>query len=196
MDSYIYLKSIEYIRDIKFYKLNEWFQNPIKPTFDTTNCIGIQLTSTTWQRQRPPIVHWNMFSEIIKNSKLQPFFHGSILDGEKILSIYPNAKELCKDEKYWRFGKDDILQTIANLQNCFAAISIGSWSAHPAVLQGVPTLDLWPPESWQFFSPMVRHLIGNPIHYLQDSILAIPSPFLLTECLPYLRSLAKVLYNF
>jgi len=195
MDPCLYLKSIEYMRDIKFYRLDKWFKNQIEPTFDTTNCIGIQLISSTWSRERPPITHWNTYSEMIKSSKLQPFFHGSAADGEKVLSVYPNIKELCMEEKYWRFGKDDILQTIANLRNCFMAIGIGSWSVHPAILQGVPSLDLWPPESWQFFSPMVKHLIGNPIHYIQDSISAVPSPLLFTQCMPHLRSLANELYT-
>jgi hypothetical protein len=189
----IYLKSTQFMRDIKFFKLSDWFKNPVEPNFDSHNCIGIQIVSSS-AIQRPPITQWDILARMIKESGKQPYFHGSVADEAKAIERYPNAKELCGDEKYWRFGKDDVLQTIANLKDCYCAVGIGSWSVHLAVMQGVPALDFWPTDSWQFFSPVIRHLVGNPIHYIQDSITAIPPPLFFSHCVPNLRSLANSLY--
>jgi len=193
MEPCLFIKSIQFIKDAKFYKLSEWFNNPKQPTFDSNNCIAIQIVSTSF-RERPKIKHWDKYEHMIKQSKLQPFFHGTKEDEIKILEEYPGIRDMCKDE-YWRFGKDDVLQTIANIKNCHSVIASSSWSAYVAVLQMVPAIELWPPSMWLFYTPRVRQMLGNPIHYLQDTTWAEPMPELLNQCVPMARDVSYNLYN-
>lgn len=194
MEPVLFLDDFGFCRNVHFHKLGEWFHNPKGSTFDASGCVGIHAMTTKW-RERAPVLHWSSYMKLIKEAGLSPYFHGTMEDGKRMELVYPDAKGLCPEE-HWRFGKDGILETIANLGKCAFVIGVGTWSAPVAALQGVPALDLFDAEPWQFFSPLVRQMIGNPVHYLQDSVAGVPPSELFRQAMPRMRELARNLYGF
>ena len=69
----LFLKNIGHLKGMRFYKLNEWFRNPVYPSFEGRDCVSVQLMSTAhWDR--PPISGWKAYLELIHRSGLKSMF--------------------------------------------------------------------------------------------------------------------------
>jgi hypothetical protein len=184
----VYLKDIWFLKDITFCNLNEWFDLQEKPTIDFSKCIGTHIcSSSNWNR--PTIPHVKLWLQRIQASNFKPYFFGTKKDEELLMSLYPEIKSwFTFEEDYWRFGKDSILQTMANISGMHGLIVFSSWSAYAAILQGVPVVELWNERQWQFYSPLVNRMLGGPVHYVAASYKEEPNPYLFTEIFAGLKS--------
>lgn len=189
-----FLKTAFHWRGIGFYKLSEWFHNPCEPQIEPGG-IGIHWGSSAhWSR--PAIPHWRIYLDLIRSSGRRPVFLGGASDEEQMISKYPGIRDYCSGEEDWRFGRDPILQTMANIGELDGMISFSSWTAYAAVLQGVPALELWDRTQWLVYTSVTRVMLGNPAHYLQDAYDSPPCPGLLSVCFEQGRKLASLLYDF
>jgi len=190
----LYLKTLRHYKYHEFTYLDEWLHVDEEPTIDTTKCIAIQWSSSSWER---PQIEWGVdFIKNILSSGLFPLFiGGNQTEKDLFIRHYPETLNLGIPEQYWRFGTDTILQTIANLRNCYAVTSIMSWAVVVGSLLGVPALDLWDLRGYHINSPFVRQNLGNPLHYLQDLYTTRPHYLLIDKIFPYLRESSKEIYG-
>jgi len=181
-ENYIWL-----LHDIIFHPLFKWFNLIESPILNFKQYVGFHITSSTnWDRY--PIPYIKSWIESVLNVNLRPCFIGTKKDEELILKLYPDIKSWYSfDEQYWRFGKDSILQTIANISDMYSMIVFSSWSTYAAIFQGIPAVEMWNDKQWQFYSPIVNRMLGGPVHYVPASYKEPPSPFILTEILPGLK---------
>jgi hypothetical protein len=174
--------STNMLKGVRFQPLYKWFNNDEKPTIPP-GCIGIHITSST-NYDRPTIPFFQSYLNVCKNYPV--CFFGLKSDEDLFIKNYPGIKETVPEE-LWRFGKDSLLQTLANLGTLRGMICFSSWTAYGSTLQWVPTLELWGDKQWMSFSNIVRTMLGSPIHYSQDSYYAQPLPCL-TEVFQYLTN--------
>ena len=124
-----YLHDFWFFKDVTFKHLNNWFDLQEKPNADFSNCIGIHIASSSnWDRPSIPFV--KTWLRQIREANFKPYFLGTKKDEELLLQLYPEIKSwFTFEEEYWRFGKDSILQTIANISTVQGMLVFSSWSA-------------------------------------------------------------------
>lgn len=194
LEPHVFLKTPRHWKGVPFYSLKEWFRNPLEPNLQVADCIGVQIMSTSnWDR--PPIPFWKQYMSLIGASGLRPVFMGTQKDEERFQEVYEGILDYCPAPELWRFGGDSILQTLANLQVMKGVLVFSSWTTYGAVLQGVPALELWNRDQWLFYTPIVRCMIGQPVHYLQEAFDSPPSSAIFAQTFPHLRRLSEILYN-
>jgi ADP-heptose:LPS heptosyltransferase len=191
-DSTFWLQDKNILKNIPFHPLNEWFKYDTKPTI-SAGYVGFQVASSSFY-DRPIITHFKSYLETLHTFNLNPVFFGAKKDEELFNKNYPDVKSTIPDV-CWRFGKDSLLQTLANLKTLRGHYAFSSWTAYGAVLQGTPTIELWNDHQWQAYSSVVRTLLGNPIHYSQDSFWGSPSPYPV-EVFDYLKKYSDNIYQF
>ena len=189
-DTTLWLKDKDILKNIPFHPLNEWFEYNTEPTI-SSGYVGFQVTSSAFYN-RPVITHFKSYLNTLNNFNILPVFFGSKKDEELFEKNYPDVKKTVSDER-WRFGKDSLLQTLANLKILRGHYAFSSWTAYGAVLQGTPTIELWNDRQWQSYSSVVRTLLGSPIHYAQDSFWGKPSPYPV-EVFDYLKKYSDMIY--
>lgn len=194
-----YLLDLEYLKGLIFRPLCgdpfPWFKNDTEPTIDTSNSIGFQIASSQ-NYDRPRIPNLNAYLDQVKQAGLTPVFFGTKKDEKLFIKNYPAVHALYRENDIsWRFGKDTLLQTIANIKNLKGHIVFSSGTSPIAAFYGVPVLELWTREQWQFFSPLAHYMLGSPIHHIMQSYDEYPSPVLIKEIFPRLRKLCDTFYN-
>jgi hypothetical protein len=191
------LKSSHLLKNIQFHALRTWFktENLPPPNIPQGRYTLVHVTSST-NYSRPRIPFLSSFLSYITESGIQPLFIGTKQDEELFKQSYPDCTYFNNlDPSLLRFGLDNVFQTMANIARCESALVFSSWSAYAAVLQGVPTIELWNYEQHNFFNPYVKLMLGNPVHLLQDRFDIAPSPFLFSQCLPLMKNYAQLVYG-
>ena len=190
-ESSLHITDLKYIKNV-FHPLHEWFEynEPTKPTIEP-ECIGFHITSTS-NYDRPAIPHLDQYLDKCWSNKIKVVFMGSPKDEKLFNSLYPWAREMSFQNESYRFN-DTLLQTIANIKTMRGMITFSSFSAYIAVLQGVPTIELWCSNQWQMFSRLVAQMIGSPAHYVQCHYLDEPSPYF-PEVYVWMKNYATNLY--
>jgi len=194
-----FLLDTQYLRGLNFQAFNNgtncWFMNPVAPSIDTRNAIGFQVSIAN-HYDRPVVSNLNAYIDLVIEAGLEPVFFGTKKDECLFINSYPALAALYSDSDFsWRFGKDGILQTMANIRNLRGHIVFSSGTSPMAVFQGVPVLELWTKDQWQFFSPMIHYMMGSPIHHITQSYEESPSPHLIKGIFPRLKMLSQNLYN-
>lgn len=190
-----FLIDLDYLKDIKFYPMHLWFSDRTQATIDTNGCIGFQVASCS-HYDRPPVLYINNYLKLVEDAGLKPVFFGTLRDEELFRKYYSNiAKKYSSNDHAWRFGKDNILQTIANIKNLNGHIVFSSGTSPMAAFQGVPVLELWGSGQFQFYSPFVHYMMGNPIHHITQSYDAFPDKNLIKEIFPRLKYYCRRLYG-
>jgi len=191
-----YMIDIGILKDATFHPLSEWFRYNEEPTFKMDKCIGLQIMSSgNWHRPRIP--HIGSYLNLIWQAGYHIVLIGGQSDADNLLREYPEAMEWIEgDQNRWRFGKDTILQTMANVRELDGMVVFSSWTAYAAVFQGVPTIELWARDQWQFFTRLVDRMLGSPVHYIQDAFDVEPTPYLFSQILPSLRKFKENIYDF
>jgi hypothetical protein len=190
-----YMLDLGILKDVTFHPLSEWFHYSDEPTFDSKGYIGLQIMSSgNWVRPRIP--HIDTYIGLIKGAGYRIALMGGAGDKDNFMKEYPQAGEWVKGDIYaWRFGRDSVLQTMANIKGMVGVLAFSSWTAYVAVLQGVPAMELWARDQWQFFSVLAYRMLGSPIHYLQDAFDTAPTPYLMSDIIPALKRYRKAIYD-
>ncbi len=193
--SVLMLKCFPLLRDTSFRPLKTWFkmENLPQPNIREDKYTLIHVTSSS-NYDRPKVPYFDKFLEIIGKAGSKPLFIGTEKDETLFKSLYPSCSDYV-GTYLWRFGKDSVLQTMSNISICDSALVFSSWSAYAATLLGVPTMELWGLNQHNMFNPLVKLMLGNPIHLLQDRYDIDPIYALYTECTPTLKYYSKLLYD-
>lgn len=191
----LHVEATNVYKHVTFHPLKQWFQHDTQSTVSGNKLVGFHVTSST-NFSRPSVPALWVYIEHIINSGHQPVFIGTEKDEALFHELYPGYREKYKvPDEYWRFGKDTVLQTLANVGTFTGMIVFSSWTTHAAVLQGVPTIELWSDVQWQVYNPVVYHMMGCPVHYCQVSCWDSPSPYLGNQILQRMKDLATVFYG-
>jgi hypothetical protein len=190
-----FLLDLKYLKNLKFYPLHLWFEYDTEPTIDCSKAVGFQVTSSE-NYNRPKIPYLGIYVNIVENSGLKPIFFGTKKDEDLFINTYPEIYyKYSENDSSWRFGKDTLLQTIANIKNLYGHIVFSSGTSPIAAFQGVPVLELWNTDQWNFYSPLVHFMLGSPIHHIMQAYDSYPSVNLITSIFPRLKLLCKTLYG-
>jgi ADP-heptose:LPS heptosyltransferase len=193
----LFLKNFLMLKNIQFHALKTWYKTEIlpAPNIPPGRYTLVHVTSSA-NYARPRIPHLSLYLSYITESGIQPLFIGTSQDEELFKQLYPDCVYFTSlSPKLCRFGKDSVFQTISNISMCESALVFSSWSAYAAVLQGVPTLELWTEQQHNLYNPVVRLMLGNPIHLVQNRYDIQPIHVLFSECLPAMKNYAKILYD-
>jgi hypothetical protein len=188
----LHFEDVKFIREVEFHPLRQWFQYSEKPNIEP-GCIGIHVTSST-NYDRPKVTHLDIYLSHCWNCGYKVAFLGTQKDEELFNSLYPDVKAKVP-ENLWRFGKDSLLQTMANLGDMIGLIVFSSWTSYAALLQGVPVIEMFSMHQWQIFSTLINQMMGRPVHYSQVCFWDSPSPWMASQIFPKLKEYAKAFYG-
>lgn len=190
-----FLIELDYLKGINFYPMNLWFKEYAQPTIDTKGCVGFQVASSA-NYDRPKIPHLSSYIVQVIEAGFKPIFFGTKKDEELFIKNYPMPSKMYReDDSSWRFGKDTLLQTISNIKNLYGHIVFSSGTCPIAAFQGVPVLELWGSDQFQFYAPFAHYMMGNPIHHLTQSYDVYPSRNLIKAIFPKLKDYCLKLYG-
>jgi ADP-heptose:LPS heptosyltransferase len=190
-----FLMELDYLKDIQFYPMDLWFKDYAQSTIDTHGCVGFQIASSS-HYDRPAILYINNYLKLVVDAGLKPVFFGIKKDEELFLKHYPNIYDkYSSDDHAWRFGKDTLPQIISNIRNLYGHIVFASGTSPIAVFQGVPVLELWGSDQFQFFSPFTHYMCGSPIHHITQAYDAFPNKNLIKAVFPKLKDYCRRLYG-
>ena len=194
-ESSLHIIDMKFYSNIMFHPLHEWLPYDHKPTIEP-GAVGFHVSSSA-HYNRPIIPHLETYLIHCWNNNIKTIFMGSTDDEKLFMRSYPwicNYAGFISDE-CWRFGRDSILQTMANLKTLLGLVVFSSWTGPAATLQGTPTIELWNDGEWQFYSPLVAQMVGKPVHYIQVCYLDKPSQHLTDAIFPKLKQYATNFYQ-
>jgi hypothetical protein len=190
-----FLKEMEYLKGIKVHPLGMWFKDTAIPRIDTRGCVGFQVASSA-HYDRPIVPHLNSYVNLVVEAGLKPVFFGTQKDEGLFIKNYPDiSARFFENIHAWRFGKDSLIQTIANLRNLYGHVVFSSGTSPIAVFQGVPVLELWTTDQSQYYSPLVHYMLGSPIHHLTQAFDSVPNKNLIKSIFPRLKQYSQYFYN-
>lgn len=190
-----FLANYGHMRDLKFIPLKRWFS---LPEFCMPDGIGgkyvvFQVASSA-NKKRPRMDNLAKWVELCFAGGYTPIFIGIKTDEEVFMELYPEM-ECYRNTHMWRYGKDSMATTLGILKNASAVISHSSSMAPAAALMGVPSLILWDFDQYCYYSPLVHHMLGSPVHLVHHPSQCGVMPAFFTDIITQLKFFAESLYS-
>lgn len=194
MHACYFLQTATFSRHIKFYPVQNWIN--LKDTKCTVvgDYIVVHVASSA-NYNRPVIPNFENYIEQIEQIRNKPVFIGTFQDEELFKKSYPDIySKYNNQDECWRFGKDSLKETMANILQSNGVFTFSSWSSIFSALAKKPTFELWNSDQWPLYNQQVKYLLGSPVNLIQGPYNVNAAMPIFRQPFSYVKTLSEFFY--